>query len=295
MRLLVTGLTGHSGKWFLEAAEENNFDGEIHAFIRETSDTSLIDKSNLKIIKHYGDLHDKVSLDKATKNIDTILHIASINNSLDILDVAVKNQVKWFIGIHTTGMFSKYKIASEGYINIENKIKSTYADKINITILRPTMIYGSSMDHNMYKLIKFVDKSPVFPVFGNGKNLMQPVHAKDLGYAYYNVLMNESITKNKDYNLSGKKALRYKDLVKTVSDELGTKIIFMHIPIKFSYLAAKIGQKVPGFPINAEQVLRMQEDKKFGHINAKKDFNYNPLSFEEGIMDEIKEYKESKE
>lgn len=290
-KLLVTGITGHSGKWFLKAAEENNYKGEIHAIIRPTSNTSLIDKSSLNIIKHTGDLTDKDFLLSVTKNIDTVLHIASINNSLDIIEASVRNNVDWFIGVHTTGMFSEFKVASEGYINIEKEIKEKYVGKINITLLRPTMIYGSSMDHNMFKLVKFVDKSPVFPMFGNGKNLMQPVHAKDLGYAYYNVLVRPEITKNKDYNLSGKKAIKYKELVQTVAKELNTKITFIHIPISLSYYAASIGEKLPGFPINGEQVLRMKEDKKFGHINAKNDFGYKPMSFEEGIKNEVEEYK----
>lgn len=294
MKLLVTGLTGHTGKWFLDAVNKNGFNGEIHAIVRQSSNTELIDKSNVEIHKHIGDLTDITFLNEVCNGIDTILHIASINNSLDILEAAVNNNVDWFIGVHTTGMFSEFKIASEGYINIEKEIKEKYTGKIDITLLRPTMIYGSSMDHNMFKLVKFVDKSPVFPMFGNGNNLMQPVHAKDLGYAYYNVLIRPEITKNKDYNLSGKKAIRYKELVQTVADELNTKLTFIHIPIVLSYYAASIGEKIPGFPINGEQVLRMKEDKKFGHINAKKDFGYNPMSFEEGIKSEVLEYLEGK-
>lgn len=293
-RILITGLTGHTGSWLLKELEDNDYNNEIHTIVRKSSDTYLIDKSKLKIVKHVGDLNDAKFLNVVSQDMDIILHIASINNSLAILEAAVKNNVKWFIGVHTTGMFSKYKIASEGYINIENEIKEKFSDKIDITLLRPTMIYGSSKDHNMYKLIKFVDKSPVFPVFGLGKNLMQPVHAKDLGKAYYDVLMNEKITKNKDYNLSGKNAITYKELVKTVARELNTNLTFIHIPIKLSYWLARLGEKMPGFPINSEQVLRMQENKKFGHINAKKDFNYNPLSFEKGILSEIKEYKEKR-
>ncbi|HZK60446.1 MAG TPA: hypothetical protein VFC41_00130, partial [Anaerovoracaceae bacterium] len=42
--------------------------------------------------------------------------------------------------------------------------------------------------------------------------------------------------------------------------------------------------------ISVEQVLRMQEDKVFDHEMAKNDFGYNPVSFEEGIKDEVQEY-----
>lgn len=293
MKLLVTGITGHTGKWFLKALEENRFSDEVHVIVRPTSNTELIDKSPVNIVKHVGDVRDKAFLLTALKGIDTVVHIHNIKNSLDILEAAVHNGVDWFIGVHTTGMYSNYKSASEEYINIEKKIDA-FRDKINVTILRPTMIYGSSMDHNMYKLIKFVDKSPVFPMFGNGRNLMQPVHARDLGYAYYSVLERPEITKNESYNLPGKYAISYKELVQTVADELGKKIRFIHIPIGLSYAAASVGERVPGFPIGGEQVLRMKEDKNFTYQRARDAFGYRPLSFDEGIKEEVQEYLEKK-
>lgn len=293
MKILVTGITGHSGTWFLKELEKNYFDGQIHVLLRESSNQELLNQSNINIIKHFGDLKDINSLIEATKGIDIIVHIAGIRDSLNVLDAAIKNEVNWFIGVHTTGIYSKYKIASEEYKDIEKQIDH-YRSKINITLLRPTMIYGSSKDRNMYKLVKFLYKSPIFPIFGNGRNLMQPVHARDLGEAYFKVMMNPEITMNQDYNLSGKQPLTYKNLVKIVASKLNKKILIIHIPVKVSYYLVSLLQILPFFPINSEQVLRMQEDKDFSYEKAKKDFGYNPVSFEEGIVNEIQEYINSK-
>ncbi len=290
MKLLVTGITGHSGKWFLNNLETNNFNGEVNVVVRESSKTDILDNSSLKIVKHIGDLDDKKFLNKVTQNVDTVIQIAHIKYSLNILEAAVQNNVDWFIGVHTTGIYSNFKVASEEYIAIEKELEK-YRDDINITLLRPTMIYGSSMDQNMFKLVKFIDKSPVFPLFGLGKNLMQPVHAKDLGKAYYNVLMTPEITKNKSYILSGKYPITYKELVKTVAAELNSHVKIINIPIKLSYYSALVGNRlIPKFPINEEQVLRMKEDKNFPHLSAKRDFGYNPVSFKEGIKEEVEEY-----
>jgi len=37
------------------------------------------------------------------------------------------------------------------------------------------------------------------------------------------------------------------------------------------------------FPIKAEQVLRLNENKDFPYAEAQKDFGFSPLSFEEGL------------
>jgi len=41
------------------------------------------------------------------------------------------------------------------------------------------------------------------------------------------------------------------------------------------------------FPIKAEQVLRLNENKDFPYAEAQKDFGFSPLSFEEGVKLEM--------
>ncbi|UXR76411.1 MULTISPECIES: NAD-dependent epimerase/dehydratase family protein [unclassified Staphylococcus] len=296
MKLLITGANGHSGKLFLENLSISNSKKyeEIHVIVRNDDLDRFIEESKLNIVKHKGDLTDTQFLEEVTQNIDVILHIAGIQMSQKLFKVAIENKVKWIIAVHTTGRYSQFKMASEEYIKIEDHLL-TLRDKINITILRPTMIYGSSRDRNMYRLIKFIDKSPIFPVFGNGNNLMQPVTATDLAVAYEQVLDNSEICKNQNYNLSGKYPIKYKELIKTVASKLNKNIILLHIPIKLSYYAVLIGNRVlPKFPLNEEQVLRMKEDKDFTYLKAERDFGYNPMSFEEGIELEVNEYKGEK-
>lgn len=296
MKLLITGANGHSGKLFLKNLSTTNLKKyeEIHIIVRNDDLDRFIEESGLNIIKHKGDLTDVQFLTEVTRNIDTILHIAGIQMSQNLFEAAINNKVNWIIAVHTTGRYSQFKMASEEYINIEDNLL-ILRDEINITILRPTMIYGSSRDRNMYKLIKFIDKSPVFPIFGNGNNLMQPVTATDLAIAYQQVLDNAEVCKNQNYNLSGKYPIKYKELIKTVASKLDKNIILLPIPIKLSYYAVLVGNRIlPKFPLNEEQVLRMKEDKDFTHLKAKRDFGYSPMSFDEGIESEVNEYKGEK-
>lgn len=293
MKILITGANGHSGKIFLNNIENNkkNIYEEIHVVVRNSSLDDFIERSPLNIIKHVGDIKDSDFVENITKDIDVILHIAGIQMSELIFYKAIENNINWIISIHTTGRYSKFKSASAEYIDIEDKLLKL-RDKINITILRPTMIYGSSRDRNMNKLIKFIDRFPIYPIFGNGNNLMQPVNAKDLAIAYQQVIENSEITINENYNLSGKYPIKYKNLISTVSQHLNKKTVLVKLPIIFSRFFVRICRKlVPKFPLNEEQVLRMKEDKDFTHLKATKDFGYNPMSFEEGIVEEIKEYK----
>ena len=90
------------------------------------------------------------------------------------------------------------------------------------TIVRPTMIYGSELDKNMRKLIRFLDLSPVFPVFGSGENLWQPVYYKDCAYGLLTAL-ERSTAAGQSYDLPGAEPLTYNDLVRTAAAALGKK------------------------------------------------------------------------
>lgn len=57
--LLVTGITGHSGGYFLQELIKNKYEGPVRCIVRQTSDTSELDKSGLSIEKVVGDLHDQ--------------------------------------------------------------------------------------------------------------------------------------------------------------------------------------------------------------------------------------------
>lgn len=288
--ILVTGITGHTGQHFLARLQREMQYPHIRCIIRASSNIQSLDASNISIEKYCGDLRDIPFLKGAMQDIDTVVHIAGIHWSKEVYEAAVYAGVKRLILVHTTGRYSKYKIASSEYIEIEDSILSR-KDGINVTILRPTMIYGSSRDRNIFKLIDYLYNHKIFPIFGKGNNLMQPVNARDLGNAYYDVLIRPDVTVNKQYNLSGGKAITYLELVKTISNELGKKHLFLHLPLNLSVtLVSVYNIIIKHAQFSVEQVLRMNEDRAYSHADAFKDFGYSPVDFYEGIKDEVKEY-----
>lgn len=292
--LYITGITGHTGRWLLNRLITEGYQGKIKCLVRKDSDTKIIDNSGLNIEKVFGSLEDKALLEASMVGAETVIHISGILFSPNVISAAITNNLKWAILVHTTGRYSSYKSASEEYIRIEDELLRK-RNQIGITVLRPTMIYGSSQDRNMYKLVDYLYRYRVFPMFGNGTNLMQPVHAKDLGYAYHDVLVNRDRTFNKEYNLSGKHPMKYIELVRCISNKLGKKTIIVKVPLSISIFAAKIYNKInKNAIISVEQVLRMQEDKSFSYDAATQDFSYSPMPFEEGIEDEVKEYINSR-
>jgi nucleoside-diphosphate-sugar epimerase len=290
--LLVTGITGHTGRYFLQELIDHKYEGSIRCIVRETSDTSMLDNSGLNIEKVYGDIHDEAFLEKVTEGVDEIVHIINVRHTLRVLKAAIKNDVKRIVSVHTTGIFSKFRIASEEYVIIEKEIKDIFSkNNISMTILRPTMIYGDVCDRNMSKFIKMVDRFRVLPVINHGKSLIQPVNARDLGKAYYDVLRMPVEKAKSEYILSGEKPITMLEAFKLISNSLGKKTTFISFPMGFGVIMARVLKGITLGRIDyVERVQRMSEDRSFSHKEATADFGYNPESFEVGIAREVKEY-----
>ena len=294
--LLVIGATGHTGKYFLQELKKYNYKEKVRFLVRDSSNEDIFKNYNLDYEVVQGDLNNKEELQKACKGIDTILEIYNIRYSLNVLESALKENVKRIIFVHTTGIYSKYKMASGEYKIIEKEVIEKAQDKIDITILRPTMIYGDICDHNISKFIKMMDKMRIYPLIAGGRAKIQPVNAKDLGRAYYQVLINEDKTKNKNYNLSGETPISIKDMLKSILKYLDKKSILIPIPLWLSVCCAYILKLITIGKIDIiEKVLRMDEDRCFDNSEARKDFGYTTIKFQKGLENEVKQYVKRKE
>jgi nucleoside-diphosphate-sugar epimerase len=296
--ILVTGITGHTGNFFLQELVKNQFKERFRCIVRESSDTSILDESYLNFEKVYGDLEDLEFLIEAMKGVDTILHIAGIQKSIKVLNAAVLNKVSRGIFVHTTGIYSRFKSASEEYIKIESQMNSILKSNngiMKVVLLRPTMIYGDLCDLNMSKFIKMVDYLRFFPIIKSNESIIQPVNARDLGKAYFLVLQSIQGSLKSEYILSGESPLLLKDALIMISNFLGKRIFFMNFPLQFAVFLSKITKFLTFKKLDyVEKVQRLGENRSFSHLEASNDFGYLPMSFKEGIESEVYEYLEKK-
>ncbi len=303
-KVLITGITGKSGQYFLDellrAFPENV---SVRALVRSTSNRKKLDKlveNECPLELFEGNLKDADSLKAMTTGVDTVFHIAGVGSSLNLVKAALANGVKRFILVHTTGIYSKYKAAGEEYRQIEAEIRGMIEGKnIDLTILRPTMIYGSLNDENMIKFIKMTDKLCLFPMVKGGHYALQPVHQQDLGIAYFqvlNMLISENIEAgDREYILSGGTVIDLIDIIKLISKYLGKKTTFISVPFWVAYAGAwGVFLLTLGKADFREKVQRLVEPRNYPHDEASCDFGYNPMPFEEGLRREVELYKKAK-
>ncbi len=281
----IAGGTSELGNRVVYGLTKGIAPDKITCMVRTTSNptaVSYLQTLGIKVVT--GDVTEpgdiQQHLDIHATYID-MTHPKYYNKSIDAI-IAIGVKRAFFVT--TTGIFSKYRSASEIYKFGERRIK---ASGVPYTILRPSMIYGTDRDRNMTKLLRILSHWPVFPVFGSGEWLMQPVYVQDLAEGVVTAVLNPTTTENKEYNLCGPEALTYLELLHIAREELGSRVRFVHIPHKLATVITAIGEKIPGFPIKKEQVQRLLEDKCFDISAAQKDLGYSARVYRDGICEEI--------
>lgn len=301
-KLAITGVTGISGSFFWDHILKNQeiikekWPEGINLLSRNKEKLENIEKGSLQTNYFAGNLTESNVTDDFCKDCDTLVHIAGIHWSLPLVQSSIKAGIKRLILVHTTGVYSKYKAAGEEYRQIDAKIYELVKENnIALSILRPTMIYGDISDHNVVVFIKMVEKFKLMPTVNGAHYELQPVHCKDLGKAYFDVLMHPEICNGKDYVLSGGSPIELRQMFEEIAKNLGGKRKYISCPYFIAYFGAWIIYLSTFTKKDfREKVQRLVEPRVYSHEDATKDFGYSPMTFEEGIVDEIKQYLRSK-
>jgi len=290
VKVFVTGATGFTGSRTVPLLLEKGW--QVHCLYRESSNRDVLLQPEIQW--HLGSLEDPQEMIYAMQGCDALVNIASLGfgHAETIVHSAQKAGIERALFISTTAIFTKLNSSSKNTrLAAEAAIQNS---DLAFTILRPTMIYGSPRDRNMVRLIRWLQRFPLIPILGKGNFLQQPVFVDDVAQAIIQCL-EQPETIGKSYNIAGKKALTYNEVIDTIAAILDRKIYKLFLPDKVAVIFLRLLEKMKiPFPIKAEQVKRLNEDKDFSYEKARKDFQYQPRSFAEGIEIEIKQILSSR-
>jgi nucleoside-diphosphate-sugar epimerase len=284
VKVLVSGGTGLLGQGFLRLLCEVG-EHEVRCFARRTSGVERLKGLELA----FGDAREASSMAEALSGMDAFVHVAGIEYTPQVLEAMRQAGVERLVLISSTSAHSRFEFRSAPRLTNEALLAGS---GLCWTVVRPSMIYGSELDHNMHKLLRFLDRWPVFPLFGSGENLWQPVYYEDLARGVYAALTKPG-TEGQIYDLPGARPLTYLDLVRAAADALGKKVPIVRIPAEPVRRALLVTERLHlPLPVSSEQILRLREDKAYPYEKAQRDLGYAPRTFKEGIALEVERLRE---
>ena len=170
-------------------------------------------------------------------------------------------------------------LGTERRSTFRNEIISKTEDLIikkleNSVVIRPSVILGNS-DKFLSNLLPIFKMSFFIPLFGNGSKKFQPVLIDDVVEFVFKTIKTNIIDK-KLFELAGPEVFTYKEFYNHIANALNKKRVFVPIPMLFLKPIVRIGEKLPFFPINSEQLSLFKTD----NILKKKEsgFDYFKIS-----------------
>jgi NADH dehydrogenase len=123
-----------------------------------------------------------------------------------------------------------------------------FADSgLDVTILRPSLVYGPGSRGVFAKLAGFVRRLPVIPVIGPGTWHLRPVYLDDLVTLIVETLSRPAVS-GRTYDVGGPERITYNDFLIAICTALARPCRRLHIPLALGFTLAWILERALANP-----------------------------------------------
>lgn len=199
-----------------------------------------------------------------------------------ILDLIKLNKVPFLVHVSSSVVES---VADDFYTRSKKaQEKIVLQSGIPCFILRPTLMFGWFDRKHLGWLSRLMQKSPIFPIPGDGKFMRQPLYVGDFCEVIISCLENPTLLGI--FNISGHQKIYYIDMIRAIKRATNSKTLILKIPYYFFYALLWIWalfDKNPPFTI--QQLSALVAKDEFEVINWPAIFNVPCTPFEVAIQE----------
>jgi nucleoside-diphosphate-sugar epimerase len=222
---------------------------------------------------------------RVCEGVGTVVHMAHIRFAPTLVEALrqIDRPVRLIV-TSSTRLMSRYESPVREQVRLGEEAVQKAPEHVAWTILRPAMIFGGPSDHNIERLAGLLRKTPVFPLFGRGENLVQPLFTWDLVGAFISCLELD-VSIGKTYVLAGPEAMTYRQMVEAVARAMGLRPpLFLPVPRRPAIALARLIRLLwPKGPIDPEAIRRFGEDRAFDIGPARVELGFHPTPFSKAL------------
>ncbi|MFL5045837.1 MAG: complex I NDUFA9 subunit family protein [Xanthobacteraceae bacterium] len=126
-----------------------------------------------------------------------------------------------------------------------------------VIMIRPAVMFGPD-DAFLTPLTKLLRTMPIFPMFGRGETVLQPAYVEDVAEAIVRAL--DAPRAETVYELGGPCTYSYKQLLRTVGEQIGARPLLVPLPFGLWQTLAFAAEILPSPPVTRNQVELMMTD-----------------------------------
>lgn len=209
-----------------------------------------------------------------------------VRNNLDatrhVLDAIRTHAIPYLVHISSSVVNS---VADDDYTNTKRAQEKLVTDSgIRHCVLRPTLMFGWFDPKHLGWLSRFMEKTPAFPIPGDGRYIRQPLYGRDFCRCIAVCLQRE--LDGNVYDIVGDERIDYIDIIRAIKRAKGLHTLILRIPyglFEFLLRAYAVFSRKP--PFTAAQLKALTAGDDFRGVDTAAVFGVKQTPFEEAIRE----------
>ncbi|OLH92274.1 NAD-dependent epimerase/dehydratase family protein [Xanthomonas oryzae] len=199
-----------------------------------------------------------------------------------VLKACMDHQVAYMVHISSSVVNS---VATDDYTETK-KLQEALVRHSGIPhcVLRPTLMFGWFDPKHLGWLSRFMARTPVFPIPGDGKFMRQPLYERDFCRCIVQCIAREPA--GDIYDIVGATRVDYVDIIRTIKRAKQLRTVIVHIPIGFFAFLLRVYSLFSSKPpFTADQLKALSAGDDFKGIDTQAIFGVTQTPFEEAIRE----------
>lgn len=151
-------------------------------------------------------------------------------------------------------------------------------------VLRPTLMFGWFDPKHLGWLSRFMARTPVFPIPGDGRFMRQPLYERDFCRCIAKCIEREP--DGEVYDIVGDTRVDYVDIIRTIKRVKQLRTLIVHIPIGFfAFLLRAYSLFSAKPPFTADQLKALSAGDDFKGVDTEQVFGVRQTPFADAIRE----------
>lgn len=199
-----------------------------------------------------------------------------------VLDACRDAGVPWLVHVSSSVVNS---VAADDYTRTKRAQEAMVRGSgLPHCVLRPTLMFGWFDPKHLGWLSRFMARTPVFPIPGDGRYMRQPLYERDFCRCIVRCI--ESRPEGAVYDVVGDTRIDYVDIIRTIKRVKGLRTLIVHIPVPlFAALLRLYALFSRKPPFTADQLKALSAGDDFSGVDTVEVFGVRQTPFEEAIRE----------
>ena len=294
-RIVLTGAAGLVGQNLVVELKAQGY-ANLVAIDKHGHNLGILHRLHPDVAVVQADLAEPGDWEQALAGADCVVQLHAqitgkypqefVRNNIDatrrVLDAMRRHTVPYLVHVSSSVVNS---VADDDYTNTKKAQEKLVVDSgVRHCILRPTLMFGWFDPKHLGWLARFMAKTPVFPIPGDGRFMRQPLYERD--FCRCIVACIERRPDGAVYDICGDTRIDYIDIIRTIKRVKRLRTLIVKIPYALFHWLLRVYALFSGKPpFTAAQLDALSAGDEFTGVDTRAVFGVAQTPFAEAVRE----------